>query len=592
MDARDRLFGEIALRLQLLSREQVAACMKAQIDEYPGQPIGEVATALGFMARDDVELVLSHQQRVLERRRDAAQAPKPAAVPFVVEDRAVRRDRRTDETIPLVAAEPAARHALPKPRLGNPQQPASTTLVSQAAPPPPAGGAPAADRRPAPNEAKAKAAASFADTVPDPELQAAELRARAHAETAPVRPDDYDFGAAPADAPAAGTGSVQKPRGPITGSTILQASGAAARAPADRGWRNPSRPPPSVPPPSLEHATSLHAMLALARSRGASDVHLHAGNPVLARIDGELAPLAGAARLAPAECDHAISELLTDAQWDALVETGEIHCSYRAEDGARLRLHAYRQERGLSAVLHLLPSAPASLEELALPSRLQKLVDAPRGLALFTGPAGSGKTSTLSALLAWLAENRAQQVVSVEAPIEIVQRTARGVLVQYEVPTHTPTLADGVRLALAQGARVLAISEISDASTAAAALRAADAGLLVLATLCADSSLAALERLLDLLGPEDRSYHARVLADALRLLTYQTLLPQTIGRGRVPAVEVIVGSSQVTSAIADDSLGQLADLMRFGKAAGMTSHADAVRELLNTGVVSAQAVRK
>ncbi len=629
MDSDDRLFGEIAVRLRLLTREQVATCIHAQAADAASKRIGEIALGLGILSREHVALVLSHQARVLERRREATKGVRPPGA--IVEDHAVRNDRRADLTVPVGSATPQPTPAAPAPEKPEPKAAPAPSVKARgnsmqlgatlAAMPAPVLSAPLPPN-PAPS-------LSLAETRPDP------------------RPDSYDFGTpakpaaptavaapAPPRAPANATlsaGAAPPARPAVFNATLLQPSGAVMRQPLDRSWRNPSRPPPAPasPPatriplvlddpgirirsntgtvaglpapqvspngaaPAPRELHYLDHLLVKAREAGASDLHVHAGAPILVRVDGKLAPLSADTPLAAAGADRVISELMTDTQWDALATHGELCFAYESPSSGRFRARVYRHERGLSAVFRVIPRTAPSLEDLALPTRLQKLVDLPKGLVLCAGAAGSGKSSTLSALLRYLAEQRAAYIVTIEQPIELVLPSARAVIVQCEVPTHVQSVAHGVELALQQGATVLGIDELRDAQSVLAALEAVAAGALVLTTLRSPSSSAALAHVLGLLdraAPEDRATHCAMLARSLSLVTQQQLLPQAIGVGRVAALEILPVGTQVAELIESDALERLGPLLESGKAVGITGRRDAQRELVATGVVTAEAL--
>ena len=642
MDPRDRLFGELAVQLQFLTREQVGECVIAQHGEFSGRTLAEIAIARGMLARDDAEILEAQQAKLLEKRRGTIK--RMPQVEEVVEQRAPKRDRRTDTTTPVLL-EPERAAPPPKPagavapaRLNSMQMGHTLSAVRAPevqlprAPNPPME---LAETRPGndPDDPATRAAVALADTRPGSGADAV----RTANTGAAAAFDDYDFGAASTSSSATivGTGVPRKlPPAANSGQTIEQPSGAAARrAPADRAWRNPSRPPDEAltgvvqaPPPGPAQGAAeagrqgtlvgnaaelapraraaaklgaaaqagryLDDVLRLAVESGATDVHAHADAPLLARVDGLLLPLSGEAALAATAAEQVIAELMTDAQRQALAASGQARFTYELPGVGRFRAHVHRGERGLGAAFRVLPLLASTLETLSLPARLHSLLDPPRGLVLCAGPRGSGKTSTSAALVTALTEGLGVHAVCIDETGELAFRVRHGAVTCVQVPEHAPSYAAAIAQAQAVGARVISVSALDDAAAVFAALDAAAGGACVVACVPAANAAQAIERMLAAVDTTKRSAAAALLAETLRVVTSQRLLVQAVGHGRMPAVEVLVNHPQLAGLIRDDKLAQLPLLLAGGKLPGSTSLDEALDTLVRAGSVLAAEARR
>jgi twitching motility protein PilT len=453
----------------------------------------------------------------------------------------------------------------------------------------------------------------------------------------PPRPAAYPAGPAPLDNAAVASRAGGVGNGPgLGGGTLLggaalaqrhqaEASSPPARrprpVPSGRDWRNPSRPPPpaaaldaelgygrvahadtlALPAndaparpastPAIDTPRYLDGALEAAVQSGASDLHLHSGAQLCMRVDGKLLPLTGGVAIERDVAERVIAEVLDESQRMQLALEGELRFSYELDGVGRFRAHAYLQERGTDIVFRISPSELASADKLGLSAIVRALREQPAGLCVFSGPAGAGKTTTLAALTQTLLGDRARHVVSVESPIEIVHPAGLGLVEQREVGKHVSSFAQGIELAQRQGADVIVVSDLSADTALEASLRAASARCLVLGGLRASSAVQAVTKLLRARDARQAERLRFELAHALRLVAHQRLLPRAKGAGRVPALETLVNTAQVSVLVREDKLHQLPAAMSAGRTQGMLLLDDALEELVRAGTISNEAAR-
>ena len=318
--------------------------------------------------------------------------------------------------------------------------------------------------------------------------------------------------------------------------------------------------------------------VALAHARRASDVFLSTGQRARIKLDGRLEQLDELATddAELAACVHALG-----AQHDLSLEL----------DGVRVRVNAFEHMTGSAIAARLINDRVPSLSELALPPELASIVELRDGLVLVCGPTGSGKSTTLAALIDLIDQRRAAHVITLEDPIEYRFAARRCLIHQRELGTHIPTFAHGLRAALREAPDVILLGELRDRDTLAAALTAAETGHLVLATLHAPSAIGAIDRVIDAF-PEGQQRQVRTqLAGALRVVVTQFLLPKRDG-GRAPALEVVPVTSAVSNIIRKGDLHMLPSAIQAGRDAGMVPLARSLAKLLESGAVAPQAVKR
>jgi twitching motility protein PilT len=329
----------------------------------------------------------------------------------------------------------------------------------------------------------------------------------------------------------------------------------------------------------------LDAILTQALQRGASDLHLHSGSPIAVRILARLEDLDDQP-LSAAESARMIEDILDAEQRAALAQRGQIDFAYALPERARFRGNAYRQQRGLDAVFRAIPSRPPSLASLGLPESLARLADFHQGMVLITGPAGSGKSSTLAALLHIINQSRSDHIITVEDPIEYLHPSLQCIVNQRQVGPHTESFARALRAALREDPDVIAIGELRDLETIALAITAAETGHLVLGTLHTNNAIRTVNRILGVFPPNQQAQMRTMISESLRAVVSQRLLLRADGKGRVPALEILIGTKAVANLIRENKTFQIRSVLQTGASHGMVQLEASLAELVKSRVVT------
>ena len=355
---------------------------------------------------------------------------------------------------------------------------------------------------------------------------------------------------------------------------------------------------PTVAPP--EHASDpvaggrefppppLRALLEEMVEKDASDLHVTAGIPPRLRIDGALADARHGSALAPREAAELVASVLTQAWREQLAAGVEIDFAFDLAGVARFRCSCHRQRGRPAMALRRIPHEIPRLEDLRLPGVVDRLVERPRGLVLVTGPTGSGKSTTLAAMLNRINETRRGHIVTIEDPVEFVHPSRRCVVSQREVGSDTRSFAAALRSATRQDPDVILVGEMRDPETISAALTIAETGHLVLATLHTNSAAASVHRIIDVFASGRQAQVRAQLALVLEGVVTQNLLQRARGRGRVPACEVLICTPAVRAAIRDRKVHQIPSMMQAGRKHGMQTMNDALGRLRMRGEVSTE----
>ena len=328
----------------------------------------------------------------------------------------------------------------------------------------------------------------------------------------------------------------------------------------------------------------LQAIIQTALDRLASDIHFTVGLPPILRVDGRLRDME-LPPLTEEDVASAARELCDDAQLETLREKGEVDfaCSFRGS--SRMRLSVFRERNHTAIALRLLPMKVPTAEELLLPQVLVAQAEKPRGLVLVTGPTGSGKSSTLAALLNHINERARRHIITLESPIEFVYPRAQSIINQREIGADTHSFASGLRAALRQDPDVILVGEMRDLETIGTAITAAETGHLVFATLHTKSATNTIDRIIDAFPSEQQEQIRTQLADVIECIVGQALIPR-IGGGRVAAFEVLVATPAIRSLIRQNKTFQITGMMQTGKKQGMQLLDDAIAALVRQRMVA------
>jgi twitching motility protein PilT len=325
--------------------------------------------------------------------------------------------------------------------------------------------------------------------------------------------------------------------------------------------------------------------------RGGSDAHIKVGMPPGVRVAGELRPEAGEA-LKPEHTEAIARALLDDEQWAVFQERGDIDCSYSIAGVARFRVNVMRQRGSISLVLRHIPAKIPSFDDLGLPDVCRALASKPRGLVLVTGPTGSGKSTTLAAMINLINATVQGHILTMEDPIEFLHRDNKCYINQREIGSDTRDFNEALRRALRQDPNVILIGELRDLETISLAVTAAETGHLVLGTLHTTSAMKTIDRVVNVFPPEQQTQIRMQLAGTLQGIVAQTLIPK-IGGGRMAALEILVATDAVRAMIREGKMAQLVSTIQTGKKFGMQLLEDHLNELVAAGAIAyEQAVEK
>jgi twitching motility protein PilT len=324
----------------------------------------------------------------------------------------------------------------------------------------------------------------------------------------------------------------------------------------------------------------IDAFLKLGLAQGCSDVHLSVGVPPMLRMNGDLMPIKFR-QLSDSELETYILEILTRNQQELLEQGHDLDFSYVAEEGGRFRVNVFRKLTGYGAVFRFIPDDVPTLEKLEVPDILADFCDYHQGMVLVTGSTGTGKSTTLAAMINHLNETRSVNIISLEDPIEFVHPSKNCQVVQRELGTHLTSFADGVRSAMREDPDVILVGELRDAETISMAMTAAETGHLVLGTLHTTSAVKTIDRVIDALPGELREQTKAFLSMSLKAVVTQVLCKTPDGRGRRAVLEILVNNRAIAKLITTDQTHQIPSQLQTGRDAGMQLMDQALLDAIN-----------
>jgi twitching motility protein PilT len=312
----------------------------------------------------------------------------------------------------------------------------------------------------------------------------------------------------------------------------------------------------------------IDAFLKLGLAQGCSDIHLAVGVPPMLRMNGDLMPIKFR-ELSDTELEAYILEILSAKQQEMLHQGVDLDFSYVADEGGRFRVNVFRKATGYGAVFRFIPGEVPTLDQLNVPPILKKFCDYHQGMVLVTGSTGTGKSTTLAAMVDHLNSTRSLNIISLEDPIEFVHPSKQSQVIQRELGTHVTSFADGVRAAMREDPDVILVGELRDAETISMAMTAAETGHLVLGTLHTTGAVKTIDRIIDALPGELREQTKGFLAMSLKAVITQVLVKTPDGRGRRAVLEILVNSRAIAKLITTDQTHQIPSQMQTGRDLGM-----------------------
>ena len=321
----------------------------------------------------------------------------------------------------------------------------------------------------------------------------------------------------------------------------------------------------------------IDAFLKLGLAQGCSDVHLAVGVPPMLRMHGDLMPIKFR-ELANVELENYIDEILTKKQRDFFATGRDLDFSYVSEEGGRFRVNIFRKATGIGATFRFIPQHVPSLDSLQMPGIVAKLCDNHQGMVLVTGSTGTGKSTTLAAMIDHINRTQNRNIISLEDPIEFVHESQRSQIVQRELGTHLHSFADGIRASLREDPDVILVGEMRDAETISMAMTAAETGHLVFGTLHTTGAAKTVDRMIDALPGEMREQTKSFLGQGLNAVVTQNLIKTPDGRGRKAALEIMIMTRAISKMIATDQTHQIPAQLQTGRDLGMQTMDHALLE--------------
>ncbi|WP_282019947.1 type IV pilus twitching motility protein PilT [Planomicrobium okeanokoites] len=337
----------------------------------------------------------------------------------------------------------------------------------------------------------------------------------------------------------------------------------------------------------LTTTTYIDKVLTAAKELNVSDIHLTTGIPPVFRMHGTLRRY-GEEMITPEHSEAIAKAIMPDSLWETFLEKGEMDYSYAISGIGRYRVNTFHQRGSISHAFRAIPTIVPTVDDLKMPQTLKKLAEIHQGLILVTGPTGSGKSTTLAAMIRHINEEMTKHIITLEDPIEYLHRHGTSIIDQREVGFDTNSFANGLRAALRQDPDVILVGEMRDLETIMTAITAAETGHLVMGTLHTSSAATTIERIIDVFPPEQQSQVRTQLGGILKAVIAQRLLPTADGKGRVAATEIMISNPAVANLIRTEKVHQIPNVILTNRAAGMHMMSTSVQELLAQGKITRQ----
>ncbi len=335
----------------------------------------------------------------------------------------------------------------------------------------------------------------------------------------------------------------------------------------------------------------IDAFFELVKQHGASDLHMVIGFPPLLRLRGDLVPL-DAPELTPELNREILFEILDPEQQLALEKNKDLDKAYELEGVGRFRCNFLYQHRGVGAVFRIIPTKILTLDQLGMPEVVKKIANYERGLVLVTGPTGSGKSTTMAAIIDMINDTHPKHIITIEDPLEFVHPNKKCVFSQREIGTHAESFASALMVANREDPDVILVGEMRDLETISLALTCAELGILVFGTLHTNSAAKTIDRIINAFPAEQQAQTRTMLSESLKAVIAQQLLKTRDGRGRCAAIEVLIGSSALASIIRDGKITQIDSIIQTGRSKGMQTMDQHLQVLLENGKINRDAARE
>lgn len=332
-------------------------------------------------------------------------------------------------------------------------------------------------------------------------------------------------------------------------------------------------------------AYAIEKILNYAKKQGCSDVHISTGSVPMVRVDGDMIPVPGTSPLAESQVYEMIYSVMSESQRKVYDEKSELDFAIQIGEDLRFRVNAFRTINGPAAAFREIPNGIRTLSDLHVPEAVRSLSSCTKGLVLVVGPTGSGKSTTLAALIDHINTQRKVHIITIEDPVEFVHKNKKALVNQREVGSSTTSFATALKSALREDPDVILVGELRDVETIQLALTAAETGHLVLATLHTSSAAQTINRVIDVFPSEDKTVVRSMLSSSIRAVISQRLLKKE-GGGRCAAYEVMLANVSIRNLIREDKIPQINSIMELGKKAGMCTMKDSIQELLGKGIIS------
>lgn len=333
----------------------------------------------------------------------------------------------------------------------------------------------------------------------------------------------------------------------------------------------------------------LDELLKFSVQQGASDLHISSGLPPMIRVDGDVRRI-NVPPLGAEQVHDLIKSSMNEVQERGFEDSWESDFSMEIKDVARFRVNVFNQSRGMAAVFRTIPDNILTLSDLGCPESFKEIINVPRGLVVVTGPTGSGKSTTLAAMMDHLNKTKNEHILTIEDPIEFVHQPKKCLINQREVHRDTRSFSNALRSALREDPDIILVGEMRDLETIRLALTAAETGHLVFGTLHTSSAAKTIDRIIDVFPGEEKSLVRSMLSESLRAVVAQTLMKK-IGGGRTAAWEIMIGTPAIKNLIREDKVAQMYSAIQTGRSHGMQTLDQHLKELVNQGLIDYEQAR-